>query len=126
MVKCFFNNSPPSKVKHVVCGVWLLQLLGQFTREYPGSERTRSNIHIATKLAAYPWRLTPGQFVSACKGSLKRLGADQLTLGQLHWSTAKYAPLQVGHWVGTEALNILAIQQLFIVARLHLSLAVDS
>jgi pyridoxine 4-dehydrogenase len=30
------------------------QLLGKFTREYPGSERVRGNIHIATKLAAYP------------------------------------------------------------------------
>ncbi|RRT65867.1 hypothetical protein B296_00017214 [Ensete ventricosum] len=28
------------------------------------------NIVIATKFAAYPWRLTPGQFVKACKYSL--------------------------------------------------------
>ncbi|KAI8463709.1 MAG: NADP-dependent oxidoreductase domain-containing protein [Monoraphidium minutum] len=70
------------------------QLLGQFTREYPGSDRVRGGVHIATKLAAYPWRVTPGNMVAACKGSLRRLGADSLSLGQLHWSAAKYAPLQ--------------------------------
>jgi aryl-alcohol dehydrogenase-like predicted oxidoreductase len=88
-----------------------VQLLGQFTREYPGSERTRSNIHIATKLAAYPWRVTPGQFVSACKGSLKRLGAEQLTLGQLHWSTAKYAPLQVSQLVAAKPHVVYNLEQ---------------
>lgn len=35
------------------------------------------------------------QWVSACKASLKRTGQDKLALAQLHWSTAKYAPLQV-------------------------------
>eukprot|EP00879_Flechtneria_rotunda_P032354 GHRR01035546.1.p1 GENE.GHRR01035546.1~~GHRR01035546.1.p1 ORF type:complete len:247 (+),score=57.22 GHRR01035546.1:528-1268(+) len=53
-----------------------------------------SNIHIATKFAAYPWRITPGNIVAACKGSLRRTGLEQISLGQLHWSTAKYAPLQ--------------------------------
>jgi len=36
------------------------ELLGQFVREYPGSERQRNNICIATKLAPYPWRITSG------------------------------------------------------------------
>lgn len=63
-------------------------------REYPGSAKVRDGIHIATKLASYPWRVTPGNMVAACKGSLRRLGADSLSLGQLHWSAAKYAPLQ--------------------------------
>ena len=36
------------------------QLLGRFLREYPGTERTRNGVAIATKLAAYPWRLTGG------------------------------------------------------------------
>ncbi len=31
-------------------------LLGEFIREYPGSKKTRSSIHVATKFAAYPWR----------------------------------------------------------------------
>ncbi|PRW57658.1 pyridoxal chloroplastic [Chlorella sorokiniana] len=70
------------------------QLLGQFLDDYPGSAAVRDNVRIATKLAAYPWRLTPKQWVSACKASLKRTGQDKLALAQLHWSTAKYAPLQ--------------------------------
>lgn len=37
------------------------QLLGQFLREYPGSPEVAADVRIATKLAAYPWRLTPGQ-----------------------------------------------------------------
>ncbi len=51
---------------------------------------------MATKLAAYPWRVFPANMVAACKGSLRRLGMEQLALGQLHWSAANYAPLQVG------------------------------
>ncbi len=69
------------------------QLLGQFDREYlgPGKE----NICIATKLAAYPWRLTRQSMVSACKSSAKRLGRN-VDLVQMHWSTANYAPWQEG------------------------------
>ncbi|GAX83176.1 hypothetical protein CEUSTIGMA_g10602.t1 [Chlamydomonas eustigma] len=70
------------------------ELLGRFINEYPGSDRVRDNINIATKFAAYPWRILPGNVVAACKGSLERLGTDQLSLGQLHWSAANYAPLQ--------------------------------
>jgi hypothetical protein len=66
-------------------------------REYPGSEQVSSNLHVATKFAAYPWRITPGNIVAACKGSLRRTGLEQISLGQLHWSAAKYAPLQVQH-----------------------------
>lgn len=81
------------------------ELLGQFVREYPGSERQRNNICIATKLAPYPWRITSGQFVAACKGSLRRLGMEQIGIGQLHWSTANYQPLQErALWDGLVAL----------------------
>ncbi|KAG2496840.1 hypothetical protein HYH03_005245 [Edaphochlamys debaryana] len=69
-------------------------LLGRFSMEYPGSPAFRDNVHIATKFAAYPWRVLPGNVVAACKGSLQRLGASQISLGQLHWSAANYAPLQ--------------------------------
>eukprot|EP00195_Chlamydomonas_chlamydogama_P009230 CAMPEP_0202914762 /NCGR_PEP_ID=MMETSP1392-20130828/63888_1 /ASSEMBLY_ACC=CAM_ASM_000868 /TAXON_ID=225041 /ORGANISM="Chlamydomonas chlamydogama, Strain SAG 11-48b" /LENGTH=316 /DNA_ID=CAMNT_0049606543 /DNA_START=248 /DNA_END=1198 /DNA_ORIENTATION=- len=70
------------------------QLLGQFIQQYPGSDKVRDNIHIATKFAAYPWRILPSNVVSACKGSLMRLGQEQLSIGQLHWSASNYAPLQ--------------------------------
>lgn len=69
-------------------------LLGKFIREYPGKAQAAKNVNIATKFAAYPWRLTPAQIVSACKGSLRRLEMEQLALGQLHWSAANYAPFQ--------------------------------
>jgi pyridoxine 4-dehydrogenase len=66
-------------------------LLGKFSREYLGSGQ--ENICIATKLAAYPWRLTRQSMVSACKSSAKRLGRN-VDLVQMHWSTANYAPWQ--------------------------------
>ncbi|KAL6127510.1 hypothetical protein ACLB2K_070875 [Fragaria x ananassa] len=68
------------------------KLLGKFIREFQGQRR--KDIVIATKFAAYPWRLTPGQFVNACNASLDRMQIEQIGIGQLHWSTANYAPLQ--------------------------------
>lgn len=68
-------------------------LLGKFAREYVGANQ--ENICIATKLAAYPWRLTRGSMVAACKSSAKRLG-KKVDLVQMHWSTANYAPWQEG------------------------------
>ncbi|KAL2550827.1 Pyridoxal reductase [Forsythia ovata] len=70
------------------------KLLGKFIREFEGNKQLQANIVIATKFAAYPWRLTPGQFVNACKSSLDRMQIEQIGIGQLHWSTANYAPLQ--------------------------------
>lgn len=57
-------------------------------------ETNPSPQQVATKLAPYPWRVTPQSLVNAVKGSLRRLEQDQLTLAQLHWSTANYQPLQ--------------------------------
>lgn len=36
------------------------QLLGQFASEYPGPNKQKDSICIATKLAPYPWRITSG------------------------------------------------------------------
>ncbi|KAK9292257.1 hypothetical protein L1049_020221 [Liquidambar formosana] len=81
------------------------KLLGKFIREFEGQKRVRDNIVIATKFAAYPWRLTPGQFVTACKSSLDRMQIEQIGIGQLHWSTANYAPLQeLALWDGLVAM----------------------
>ncbi|KAK4796120.1 hypothetical protein SAY86_028446 [Trapa natans] len=81
------------------------KLLGKFIRDLQGKSRVGDDIIIATKFAAYPWRLTPGQFVKACKGSLDRLQIDRIGIGQLHWSTAKYAPLQESAlWDGLVAM----------------------
>jgi pyridoxine 4-dehydrogenase len=65
---------------------------------------------IATKLAAYPWRLTPESTVAAARASRRRVAgrppadasaADDddpslppLGVAQAHWSTANYQPLQ--------------------------------
>ena len=69
------------------------QLLGQFTRTYSGVNQEK--ICLATKLAAYPWRLTRQQMVAAGKASAQRLGRP-IDLVQMHWSTANYAPWQEG------------------------------
>ncbi|KAL8129104.1 hypothetical protein V2J09_018259 [Rumex salicifolius] len=70
------------------------KLLGNFIADYKGQKKVKDDIVIATKFAAYPWRLTPGQFVNACKSSMERMQIEQIGIGQLHWSTANYAPLQ--------------------------------
>ncbi|KAL9240565.1 hypothetical protein vseg_014768 [Gypsophila vaccaria] len=81
------------------------RLLGKFIREYGGKKPVQNDIIIATKFAAYPWRLTPGQFVNACKSSVDRLQLEQIGIGQLHWSTANYAPLQeMALWNGLVAM----------------------
>ncbi|XP_030460335.1 pyridoxal reductase, chloroplastic isoform X1 [Syzygium oleosum] len=70
------------------------KLLGKFIKDLQGNQQGQDEIVIATKFAAYPWRLSPGQFVDACKASMERLQIKQIGIGQLHWSTANYAPLQ--------------------------------
>jgi pyridoxine 4-dehydrogenase len=67
------------------------QLLGRFAKAYQGVNQ--ENICIATKLAAYPWRLTRKSMMNACKSSAERLGRN-VDLVQMHWSTANYAPWQ--------------------------------
>lgn len=68
-------------------------LLGRFSQEYQGINQ--QDVCIATKLAAYPWRLTRQSMVAAGKASAKRLGRN-IDLVQMHWSTANYAPWQEG------------------------------
>ena len=59
-----------------------------------GAGATESAAVFATKLAAYPWRLTRGSWTAACRASSGRLQVDPIELVQLHWSAANYAPLQ--------------------------------
>jgi pyridoxine 4-dehydrogenase len=68
-------------------------LLGQFARDYSGDHHDQ--ICLATKLAAYPWRLTRQSMISACQASAERMGRN-VDLAQMHWSTANYAPWQEG------------------------------
>ena len=82
-------------------------LLGRFQKKYAGVNK--DNICIATKLAAYPWRLTRGSMVSAGKSSAQRLGRN-IDLVQLHWSTANYAPFQ--EWALLDGLADMYLQGL--------------
>lgn len=75
------------------------KLLGQFSRAYEGANADQ--ICIATKLAAYPWRLSRQSMVSACRASAQRLQRP-VDLAQLHWSTANYFPAQ--EWVLLDGL----------------------
>ena len=66
------------------------KLLGKFRQVYLGPNKEK--ICLATKLAAYPWRLTRGMMAKAGKASKQRLG--QLDIAQMHWPTANYFPWQ--------------------------------
>lgn len=55
------------------------ELLGRFIRE------TGSDVQVATKFAALPWKLSRSDVVSACKGSIDRLGMKQIDLYQIHF-----------------------------------------
>eukprot|EP00741_Cyanophora_paradoxa_P016661 tig00020934_g16090.t1 len=70
-------------------------LLGRFLRNR--QERLRSEgrepeeVYLATKLALYPWRLTRGSFMKACRASLARMGIERMGMAQAHWSAANYS-----------------------------------
>jgi aryl-alcohol dehydrogenase-like predicted oxidoreductase len=40
---------------------------------------------IASKFFPYPWRVASGQLENALRGSLRRMGIEQLDLYQIHW-----------------------------------------
>jgi pyridoxine 4-dehydrogenase len=74
-------------------------LLGKFLKACPSAKR--DDVILATKLAPFPWRVTANSFVDAAKESAGRLQVDSIALGQLHWSTGNYQPLQEGAlWAG--------------------------
>jgi pyridoxine 4-dehydrogenase len=68
------------------------KLLRQFSQAYVGPNTAQ--ICLATKLAAYPWRLTRSSMVQAGQASIERMG--RVDLAQMHWPTANYAPWQEG------------------------------
>jgi pyridoxine 4-dehydrogenase len=67
-------------------------LLGEFLEACPSDKA--KDVIVATKLAPFPWRVTSGSFVRAARESAKRLRTDRIPLGQLHWSTGNYQPVQ--------------------------------
>ncbi len=71
-------------------------LIGEFLLDSSFSNKKR--IQIATKLAPYPWRIGNKGFSKPFLKSLERLN-KRLDIVQLHWSTAKYFPLQELHFL---------------------------
>jgi len=67
-------------------------LIGTFLRTCPSKKV--DGVNVATKFAAYPWRITRESVVRAARESCERLGKESVELGQLHWSTGNYQPLQ--------------------------------
>jgi aryl-alcohol dehydrogenase-like predicted oxidoreductase len=55
------------------------RLLGQFLKE------TDQPVLIATKFFPWPWRFTKGAMLRALKGSLARMGVENIDLYQIHW-----------------------------------------
>lgn len=66
------------------------RLLGQFMRE------SGHRVKVATKFMPYPWRLSKGSLLRALRGSLRRLGVEQVDLYQIHWPNP---PLPIETWV---------------------------
>lgn len=56
------------------------ELLGTFLRESGAKD-----VQVATKFAAFPWKLDRQDAVKACKGSLERLGMDSIDIYQIHF-----------------------------------------
>jgi len=65
--------------------------LGEFLRENP-----HDKIHIATKFAPFPWRVSTSRLLKALKASLSRLGLDSVDLYQMHWPSS---PRSIQAWM---------------------------
>ncbi|XP_030515875.1 uncharacterized oxidoreductase At1g06690, chloroplastic [Rhodamnia argentea] len=59
-------------------------LLGRFIKERKEKD-PETEVAVATKFAALPWRLGRQSVITALKDSLCRLGLDSVDLYQLHW-----------------------------------------
>jgi aryl-alcohol dehydrogenase-like predicted oxidoreductase len=71
--------------------------LGHFLSSYVNEVGDkRQPIHIATKFAPYPWRLSRKSLLKALDNSLKRLNIDQAALYQMHMSLP---PIAIETWM---------------------------
>jgi aryl-alcohol dehydrogenase-like predicted oxidoreductase len=70
------------------------RLLGEQAR------KTGEPLVIATKFFPFPWRLWRGRLLAALRGSLKRLGLDQVDLYYIHWPSP---PIPIERWVSALA-----------------------
>lgn len=70
------------------------RLLGQFIRA------AGRPVVVATKFSPYFWRLRGRSLIRALRGSLDRLGADQVDLYQIHWPLP---PVSIATWMDAMA-----------------------
>lgn len=71
--------------------------LGRFMTSYANEVgEKRKPIHIATKFAPFPWRLSRKSLMKALNNSLKRLNIDQADLYQMHM---KLPPIAIETWM---------------------------
>ncbi len=66
------------------------RLLGRFIRE------AGRPVVVATKFFPFPWRLGRRSLLRALRGSLKRLGMQQVDLYQIHWP---FPPVPIETWM---------------------------
>jgi aryl-alcohol dehydrogenase-like predicted oxidoreductase len=59
------------------------EYLGKLVGALPEAER--ESLVLASKFSPFPYRLGKSHFMRALRGSLKRLGMEQLDLYQIHW-----------------------------------------
>lgn len=74
------------------------RLTGQFIRQ------SGKSVVLATKFFPYPWRVNRSQLIGALRGSLKRLGVQQVDLYQIHVPNS-LAPLET--WANALADAVL-------------------
>jgi aryl-alcohol dehydrogenase-like predicted oxidoreductase len=67
------------------------QLLGELM-----TNNGEKPVYVATKFFPYPWRLRPAAMERALRGSLERLGKEQVDLYQIHWPLS---PRSIEVWV---------------------------
>ncbi len=65
--------------------------LGEFLKG-----QKREGIHIATKFAPMPWRVSTSQLLKALRASLSRLGLKSVDLYQIHWASP---PRSIKAWM---------------------------
>ena len=76
------------------------QLLGQFIKESSGEASGGPQVLVATKFMPFPWRLRKQALLRALKGSLRRLGLEQVDLYQIHQALP---PVNVETWMDAMA-----------------------
>jgi len=73
------------------------RLAGQFIKN------AEQSVLVATKFFPMPWRFTQNSVVRALRGSLERLGMDQVDLYQIHWPSPIVPIETYVEWAGAGA-----------------------